>query len=291
MIIDITEKMELEKLSVDELNELKNSIISMLQNRNEEVREQAHKTTQERETERIFENVKKNAVALGRMMKGTIFGEEIQTLLDNKQYTAVIEQVAILDFSNRERPHLDESRYSKDNQINVRALLIFESMQDSWMFCCDDLGGELVDVSDAFYHYDVKHVDLIPILMEKECGITEETVQKYLQDISSDQSLNIDVFFKVIMMAEDEGRVHPKDYTFIHAISEQSLAPLPFQLERVIAAREEKGPIRKLKRARRGTAQKILAKRERLMAEKDQAIKDADYEKAASLRQQICKLS
>ena len=280
MIIDITEKMELEKLSIDELQALKQSVISVLQSRHDEVVEKQQQTAQERETKRIFENIKQNAISLANILKGTEFGWEIEQLLQQEKYAEVIEKIAAADFKERDRPYFDESRYSHENQVDVRALLIFQNLKDNIaVIYCDDLDGAPIDVADAFYHYDITHKDVLSVIREP----TEETVRLYIDEAFGDQSLNIDLFYKLVMQAEKEGKVNPKKYTFIHAFNDTPLSPLPFQQERLVEYLDKNSPAKKLADIQDWFKVDI----ERFMAKKDQAVKDADYEKAASLREQI----
>jgi hypothetical protein len=235
MIIDLLSKGELEKMSVEDLNELKKSIMSVLEHRVKEVNQQEYKTAREKETERIFENIKKNAITLAEISKPD-FGGKIADLLEQERYADVIEWIAKMDFGNRKRPYQDDSRYSEDNQLDVRALLIYRNLQDGWIWC-DDLGSRPIDVADAFHHYDIEPV-LVPSFIDGE--ITEETVQKYLVDMQADQELNRDLFFKLVMHAEENGGPKPERYTFVDAIQDTPLHPLPFQQKRFTAATGEK---------------------------------------------------
>lgn len=283
MIVDLMDKKELREMSITKLEELRDSVITVLKEHQTEKTEEFRQHSQQKEADRIFQNIKKNAIALADMERGTDFGWEIQQLLEQKKFTDVIKKVAEFDFENRDRPNFDESRYTKENQTNVRAVLIFENMKENWLYC-DDFPDKPIDVGDAFYHYSVGHKDIIPFLLETERHITEETVQRYIQDMGSDQELSRNLFFKVIMQAEENGEPHPRAYTFINAFSEDPLPPLPFQLKRIKTEYGEKSPVRSLKEVADSA---ILSRSAELMAEKDQAVRDADYERAGELREQL----
>ncbi len=312
MIVDLMNHAELKQMSTAQLTELRDSIVSVLQKHQNEEADKHTEKYQQREANRIFENTKQNAIKLGKMMGSdsaeSDIGFEIKLLLDGERYADVIEKVAQFDFERRDRPNFDESRYTTENQEEVRALLIFENMKTRWLEpgeCKSHSGStaDPIDVEDAFNMYSVDHKSLIPFLLKREREISDKTVQKYLHDMDTDQERNRDLFFQVIMEAEKNGGPMQPDYTFIHPISEEPHEPLPFQRKRVKAERDKKGPVRKLKDIGKPEVQrgihmasdvfppnKMEQIGEQLMAEKDAAVKNGDYDKAADLRKQLIDL-